>query len=154
MILHKVISPTLFAVAWTASAAIIESGPAVYRIDGKTGGIGSVVRKSDGETVVTGIRNVYSVFSKDGDLYADEKDDIAVTSSVTTDDTTFVCTNPKLPGMRISKTYFPVNNGLGRRLSFFNDGDRIRFVMPFTESHFSEAFFGDSYISGRGISDR
>ncbi|MDD4018757.1 MAG: hypothetical protein PHV28_12540 [Kiritimatiellae bacterium] len=150
MIRCKVISPALLAVVWTASAATIESGPAVYRIDGKTGGIGSVVRKSDGETVVTGIKNVYSVLSKGGDLYADEKDDIVVTSSVTTDESTFVCTNPKLPGMRISKTYFPVNNGLGRRLSFFNDGDRIRFVMPFTESHFSEAFFGDSSYLGAG----
>ena len=150
MIRCKVISPALFAVVWTASAAMIESGPAAYRIDGKTGGVGAVVRKSDGETVVTGIKNLYSVLSKDGDMYADEKDDIVVTSSVTTDDATFVCTNPKLPGMRISKTYFPVNNGLGRRLSFVNDGDRIRFVMPFTESHFSEAFLRDSYYLGAG----
>lgn len=150
MINYKVICSLLFTVVWTASAATIESKTAIYRIDEKTGGIGSVVRKSDGATVVTGINNLYSVLSNEGDVHAEEKADIVVTSAATANDLTFVCTNQTLPGMRIAKRYFPVNGGLGRQLSFVNDSDQIRFVILFSESHFAETFMRDACYLGAG----
>ena len=144
---------TVFASFFLAATSVAASAPdelavggAAYRLDGRTGGVREIVRAADGATVVTRVVNDYLVKSADGDRRAQETDDVVVRR----EGLSFVCTNAALPGLSIGKRYFPVNGGLGRELTFRNDGERMLFVLPYTSCGFARDFWEEASYFGAG----
>lgn len=132
-------------------AAQLQSNEAVYHLNEATGAVEKIIRKSDNETVVTHVNNIYQLMAKSGDITGVEADDRVQKSQTDRNGTIyFECINAKLPGFRIGKRYSIINNSLRRELTFFNDSKEKKFIIPFTESHFTGDFKKNSYYFGAG----
>ena len=131
-------------------AAVLQSEYAIYFIDDSTGGISAIQRKKDGEKIVTKVNNIYQLMAKSGDITSHEKQDKIISKKTDRNSIYFECSNPALPDFRIGKRYSIVNGSLRRELTFFNDSQEKKFIIPFTESHFSDSFRKNSYYFGAG----
>ena len=133
-----------------AHAAELHTSTAIITIDDNSGKISSIHRKQDNTMVVTDILTIYNLLSDSQDYIADESCDRAEKLPGEPGELIYQCTNPDLPQLIIRKRYWIENDGLRRELTFINNSDEIRYMMPFTESHFSRIFQRDSYYFGAG----
>lgn len=92
----------------------------------------------------------YTVQAKSGDIEASEEEDSAVSCEKGNGVVTYVCTNPKLPGITITKSYRRVNGGVRRDLTFLNASDESRYITPFEECHFNPVFQENLFHLGAG----
>lgn len=118
--------------------------------DDKTGSIQSWETLHESSRPVTAQKTIYHLLAKSGDLFSDEQKDSARRVQGASGEIIYQCSNPDLPGFRIQKKYWIEGNGLRRELTFVNESGEKRYIMPFTETHFSKDFMKDGYYFGAG----
>ena len=120
-----------------------------FVFDGETGAIGTFAA-ADGREIASAFGNRYTLMSKSGDSEAVEREDVVVAKTEADGETVFVCTNPKLPGLTVTKRYRRENGGLRRTLAFLNSDGETKYVTPFTECRFAPSFQKDVWHLGAG----
>lgn len=123
---------------------------AMYCFDDKNGELASIIRRSDKAVTVSGVKNSYLMKSRLKDFQADGSRDQVTASKKSGNEIFFRCINPDLPDMQIEKRYFLVNNCLYREFTYINGSREKRYILPFTEMHFSKDFFDAGYYFGAG----
>ncbi len=128
-----------------------ECADASVAIEAATGRIISFSAK-DGRPVTKSCMNVYRLMTKSGTTEAVETGDRVISKSDSPGLREYRCTNPKLPGLEIIKTYRLRNKGLGRTLEFRRVGEAAdtAYVQPFTECCFEDAFRKGAWHFGAG----
>ena len=140
----------LLALAGNAFAFTLQSETATYELDDRTGALTSVIRRLDGKPALARMSNSYYLLSAQGDLKGCDSQDAALERQAGENWVKYVCENPDMPGLRIHKQYAIVNGGLRRTQVFQNNSAHIRFLQPFSSSHFAEDFLKDGYYFGAG----
>ena len=132
-------------------AATILLGEAVFSpllagvtLDPKTGGFAAFGHSFE---------NRYLVMEKERpDVTALEREDVVVEQTADAGATVFRCTNPKMPGVTITKRYV-VNEGrksVRRMLSFLNSAPKSRYVTPYVDCTFAAGFKTNLWHLGAG----
>ena len=138
--------------ALLAGAFVFNGAAATTACFDDTNGAMSAFAAEDGRPVARNFRNVYTLMSRVGDVEASETEDRVVSKSVSENTREYRCTNPKLPGLEIVKTYRPYNGGVRRTLEF-KRADAVTntvYVTPFTECRFDPAFQKKAWHLGAG----
>ncbi len=148
--LKKLLLITVFAFSAYSFAIELHSPDAIYFFDDSTGSISAIHRKKDNKKVVTKVNNIYQLMAKSGDITASDEHDRIIRKKIDGNTVYIECSNPRLPDFRIGKHYSIVNGSLRRMLTFFNDSPEKKFIIPFTESHFTDSFRKKSYYFGAG----
>ena len=147
----KIILWTILSIACFSSfAGKLVTPDALYYFDDKNGEIVSIVRRSDKVTTISGVKNLYLLKNRLKDFHADGSCDRVIMLQKSKDEIFFRCNNPQLPDMQIEKRYFLVNNCLYREFTYINNSREKRYILPFTEMHFSKDFFDNAYYFGAG----
>ena len=146
----------LFVIAAMAvmetSAAMLRSKTGTFIFNDKTGAIQQITAAAGSHpTVMSGAENMYQIFSKSaGDSTGYEKYDRVVSKTSGENSLTYICTNPKLPGITIEKIYRIENNGLRRTMTFKNSGKVKRYITPSTECKFPKNYKKGLWHLGAG----
>ena len=140
----------LLLLSFSLHGASLSGDAAEYRICDRSGRVLEIVRRSDGQKVVTGVNNLYKLMAHSGDHEGKELEDRVLKSHHTASELFFECDNPALPALRIHKRYWIENTGLRRELTFVNLSGEKKFILPSSESHFTAEFKKDSYYFGAG----
>ena len=135
-----------------ASAASIDCGMTNVLIDEATGRI-ALLQSVAGTHISEGFETRYFAMSKNGDVDAFERDDVLV-EALRSDDGSirYRCSNPRLPGISITKTYRASNGGLRRTLEFRGDATNSAtvYVTPFVRCTFADGFKKGLWHLGAG----
>lgn len=132
------------------SGTVLESENAAYHLDDATGAVTAVVRKSDGRKVVTGVGNRYFLLGASGDRKGTDRTDTVTERHADNGVVTYLCANPRLPGVTVAKRYAIVNGGLRREMTFTNADREVKFLQIFTDCRFAPEFLERAYYFGAG----
>ena len=146
----KILLTSLLCISAIALAAEFRTSDAIYTFNDKTGGIASVTSLASGKPLVSAAENHYLLMTTDGDVTAYENSDTVIHVNSQNNELIFVCQNPKLPGITITKRYFTYNGGLRRTLTYHNSSQFMKFLLTFTELHFPDEFRQNLWHLGAG----
>ena len=125
------------------------NGPTRFTIDELTGALVALAG-TDGRRAAESLALRYTLMAKSGDSEGVEEDDRVVSTERKNGAVTYVCTNPKMPGITIRKRYWKENGGVRRELVFENANEESRYVTPFAECRFAPGFQQGAYHLGAG----
>ena len=151
MFIMKKFLPVLLAFAALSAFAdtVLQAGGGTFTLNNSNGAIKKIVDNKK-RTVLEKAQNRYIMMSKAGDATAYEDFDKVLKSYKKSGKITFICSNDKLPGMEITKTYWLENNGLRRTLTFTNHGKVKRYILPMTDMEFDKTFKKNLWHLGAG----
>ena len=137
--------------ALPADAVKLSGNTAEYSFSPVNGSLLAVKNKRNGNFAVQGVENHYFLQSVSGDAETFEHLDKVVSKKISKDKIHFVCTNARLDGITIEKTYCIESDRLRRKMTFKSSRRQdTAFITPRTRVRFSNEFYNNGFYLGSG----
>ncbi len=133
-----------------AYPATLKTDTAAWQINPKNGALMQIQRLDEKGMVVEDVANHYFLMKKSGDEEAFESEDKVVSQRQEGKAFLYVCLNPKLKDIQITKKYWQDGIYLRREITFANAGGETVFITPRTHVTFEKDFYKDAFYLGSG----